>query len=64
MSTLVWSGVMGSLVDIYRNGSVVHSVNNNGEYTDNIGVKGGGSYTYKVCESGSTQCTSEQSIVF
>lgn len=61
---LVWSGVMGSLVDIYRNGSVVHSVNNNGEYTDNIGVKGGGSYTYKVCESGSTQCTSEQSIVF
>ncbi|AIY63847.1 S8 family serine peptidase [Pseudoalteromonas piratica] len=61
---LVWSGLMGSLVDIYRNGSVVDSVNNNGEYTDNIGVKGGGSYTYKVCESGSTQCTSEQSIVF
>lgn len=61
---LVWSGISGSSVDIYRNGTVVNSVSNNGEYTDNIGVKGGGSYTYKVCETGTNQCTSEQSVVF
>ncbi|KPV94822.1 Minor extracellular protease Epr precursor [Pseudoalteromonas sp. P1-9] len=61
---LVWSGISGSSVDIYRNGTVVTSVSNNGEYTDNIGVKGGGSYTYKVCEAGTNQCTSEQSVVF
>jgi PKD repeat protein len=46
---LVWSGG-GTDVDIFRDGSLLATVANSGAYTDNIDEKGGGSYTYTVCE--------------
>jgi hypothetical protein len=34
-------------------------------YTDNIGAKGGGSYTYQVCLTGSTEtCSATVRVVF
>jgi hypothetical protein len=39
-------------VDIYRSGSKVTTTANDGAYTDNIGNKGGGSYTYRGVRGG------------
>ena len=62
---LTWSGAGGAQVDIRRNGSVVATTANDGAYTDNIGAKGGGSYTYEVCEAGSaTICSQPLNVIF
>lgn len=55
---LVWSGASSSQVDIWRDGALVSTTANDGEHTD-TGSKGGGSYTYKVCEAGTTTCSNE-----
>ncbi len=60
---LSWNGAATSNVDIYRNGSKVTSVANNNSYTDTITAKGGGSYTYQVCEAQSTTVCSNNSTV-
>lgn len=52
---LTWSGSTASSFDIFRDGSYLTTVSG-GSYTDNIGVKGGGSYTYTVCEAGTATC--------
>ena len=61
---LVWSGATSTSVDVHRDGIKVVTTENDGAYTDNIGSKGGGSYTYKVCEAGTTTCSNEASVVF
>ena len=60
-----YSGATGSNVDIERNGVVVASPVNTGSYTDNIGLKGAGSYSYRVCEAGSSNnCSDLFQVVF
>jgi hypothetical protein len=62
---LTWSGATSTNVDVYRNGALLASTPNDGSYTDEINNRGGGSYTYKVCESGSTStCSNEATVVF
>ncbi|WP_196137812.1 S8 family serine peptidase [Aliikangiella sp. G2MR2-5] len=61
---LSWDGANGSDVDIYRNGSILTTTSNNGAYTDATNNRGGATYTYKVCESGTSDCSSEVSVVF
>lgn len=62
---LTWSGATSANVDIYRNGSIITRTTNDGLHTDAISTKGGGTYTYKVCEAGSTPaCSSPVTIVF
>ncbi|HUF86819.1 MAG TPA: S8 family serine peptidase [Thermohalobaculum sp.] len=56
---LSWSGATSTNVDIYRDGAVLTTTANDGAYTDNTGNKGGGSYTYQVCEAGSTSTCSD-----
>jgi subtilisin family serine protease len=60
---LSWSGAATSTVDVYRNGSKVGSVANTNSYTDTITTKGGGTYTYQVCEAQSTTVCSNNSTV-
>jgi len=60
---LVWSGATTTNVDIYRN-NVKITTANDGSHTDNIGQRGGGSYTYQVCEAGTTVCSPTVTIVF
>jgi len=50
---LEWSGATSTNVDIYRDGILITTTENDGFYTDNIGNVGGGSYTYQVFEEGS-----------
>lgn len=55
---LSWEGDNVSAVDIYRDGNLIAVHISGNTYTDDIGLKGGGSYRYQVCEAGSlTNCS-------
>ncbi len=59
---LSWSGASTSSVDIYRNGSLKTTTSNDGAYTDSFRTYG--SYTYKVCDQGSENCSDEVTVNF
>src|SRR5438034_3542419 len=59
---LLWTGATTNRVDIYRNGVVIARVANTGSYTDTLTVAG--TYTYKVCEAGTTNCSNEVTVHF
>lgn len=61
---LTWSGASGEQVDIRRNGTVVATTANDGFYTDNTGERGGRTYTYEVCEAGTSTCSNTSTVVF
>ena len=65
---LEWSGATTADVDIFRDGSLLMAPSpttpNDGAYTDNIDLKGGGSYTYTVCETGGGTCSDPINVVF
>jgi hypothetical protein len=59
---LTWSATTN--VNVTRDGNVIaENVTNNGTYTDNISAKGSGSYSYQVCEAGSTTTCSNTVLV-
>ena len=67
MVDLEWIGATSTRVDIYRNGSIIVTTKNDGSYTNRIRRSdgGGSSYTYKVCEKGSTSiCSNETTVNF
>jgi len=43
---------------------VVATTANDGSYTDNTGNKGRATYTYKVCEAGTQNCSNEVTVRF
>jgi hypothetical protein len=56
---LSWTNLGGTEVEVTRSitSPATWSVPNSGNYTDNLGLKGGGqTYEYRVCESGSSIC--------
>jgi subtilisin len=59
---LNWSPTKTGDVEIFRNGSLADTTNNDGAYTDGPLGKGGGSATYKVCEAGTTNCSSDVTV--
>ena len=62
---LTWSGATTANVDVYRNNNRITTTANDGFHTDNIGGKGNGTFTYKVCNAGSTTaCSNNSTIVF
>lgn len=62
---LTWTGITTSNVEIYRNGALSATVPNTGSYSDNTGVKGGGSFAYQVCEEGNpAKCSNVSSVTF
>jgi Matrixin/Fibronectin type III domain/Bacterial Ig domain len=60
---LNWSGLTGSRVDIYRNGSRQTTQNNTGSYTDSPNGRNS-SLTYKVCVAGTQTCTNDVSVSY
>lgn len=60
---LVWSGATSANVDVYRNGALVIITANDGTYTDRVGKKRG-TYTYRVCQAGTSACSNEASVTF
>jgi subtilisin family serine protease len=61
---LSWNGAKSEFVDVRRNGAVTTTTANDGSYTDKLATKGGGSYTYKVCEAATTTCSPEVTVTF
>ncbi|MEO5824882.1 MAG: S8 family serine peptidase [Gemmatimonadales bacterium] len=61
---LSWSGAASSSVDVFRANSKIATTTNDGAYTDNIGAKGSGSYTYQICEAGTTTCSNSVTVTF
>ncbi|HUF59794.1 MAG TPA: S8 family serine peptidase [Actinomycetota bacterium] len=63
---LTWSkgATLVLSVDVWRNGFRVVTTENDGSYTESLG-KGGGSYTYTVCEAGGTSnCSNGVTVTF
>jgi len=61
---LTWSGATGSKVDIFRNTAKVTTTENDGSYTDKTDLRGGGTYTYKVCNEGTSECSADVNVSF
>jgi subtilisin family serine protease len=59
---VTWSGAATSSVDIYRNGSLRTTTSNDGVYTDSF--KAYGSFTYKVCDQDTNNCSAEVTVNF
>jgi hypothetical protein len=55
---LTWAGGNEEQIDIYRNSILIARVPNNGNYIDNIGLKGKGQdYNYDICVYNTTACS-------
>ena len=62
---LSWNGVTSNNIDIYRNGVLITTVPNiPGFYTDNIGARGKGTFTYRVCDTGTQHCSNQVTVKF
>jgi PKD repeat protein len=65
-SRLTWAGSTTAL-DVYRGTTKVATTSNTGAYEDNLGVRGPGSYVYKVCETNTTAsatCSNTATVTF
>ena len=62
--SLSWTG--STSVDIYRNGTLLNPTVaiNGSSHDDNIGVKGGATYTHQVCQTGTSTCSNVTTTVF
>jgi PKD repeat protein len=61
---LEWSGSTVASFDILRDGATIATVVDVVAYTDVIGKRGLPSYTYQVCEAGTTVCSNVATVTF
>jgi hypothetical protein len=59
---LNYIGATSPTVDVFRDGALLATVNNDGSYVDVLTVRG--IYTYQVCEAGTTNCSNEVTVTF
>jgi subtilisin family serine protease len=59
---VTWSDAVTSSVDIYRNDALRTTTTNDGSYTDSFRTYG--SFTYKVCDQGTSNCSAEVTVTF
>jgi hypothetical protein len=59
---LVWSGLTSASVDVYRNAVKISVKENDGSASDRISSRG--TYTYKLCNQGTSTCTNQASVTF
>jgi hypothetical protein len=63
-STLTWSGATGTNVDVYRNSVKIITTANDGTHADQLAKNQLGTFTYKVCNVGTTTCSNDASITY
>lgn len=63
-TALSWNGFSATSIDVYRNNVKVMQTANDGSATDNINVKGTGTYSYKACAAGTSTCSSSVAVTF
>ena len=61
---LSWSGATSTSVDVYRNGTRIVTTPNDGAHTDSTGTKGGATFTYRVCNQGTSTCSADVTVRF
>jgi len=61
---LSWKGLSTASTDVYRNSSKAMTTANDGSETDPINKKGAATYTYKVCDAGTTNCSNTVTVTF
>ena len=61
---LTWSGAASTNVDVYRNNVIITTTANDGAHRDDINLRGGGSYSYRVCEAGTSTCSNTATVTF
>jgi len=61
---LSWNGATSNNIDVYRNGVLIASVPTISGYTDHIGARGKGTYTYRVCDAGTQNCSNQVTVRF
>ena len=62
---LNWSGPSSTDIDVYRDGTLIATMPNDGSYIDSTGDTGPARYTYQVCEADGTQaCSNEVTVTF
>ncbi|MGH3680213.1 MAG: S8 family serine peptidase, partial [Natronosporangium sp.] len=61
---LSWRDATAPEVDIHRDGDLVATVPNPGSHTDQVGGRGPGSYTYRVCDAGTDHCSDPATVWF
>jgi hypothetical protein len=54
---LRWLGATSSQINIFRNGAFILTTPNDGAQTDLLNAKGHGTYTYAVCQTGTSTCS-------
>lgn len=59
---LTWSGSTATSIDVFRNGALIVTTPNDGFHTDS--VRSAGTYTYKVCNAGTTTCSNTATVTF
>jgi PKD repeat protein len=60
--TLRWTGATGTTVDVYRNGPFLTNTANDGVFGNSRTAQGPATYTYKVCQAGTTICSNEATV--
>jgi hypothetical protein len=61
---LAWSGAVSADVELWRDGVLIDTTPNDGFYRDNLGRGVTGSFTYRVCEPGGSECSNTVTIIF
>lgn len=61
---LSWSGSSAGNIDVFRNNSKLATVSNSGKYTDATGLRGSASFSYQVCNAGTTTCSNTITVSF
>ena len=61
---LTWNGANSANIDVYRNGVLIATTQNDGGYDDSTGDTGRAQYTYRVCEAGTGACSNDVIVNF
>lgn len=64
LMALTWTGASGTTVDVYRNGRFLRNTANTGKHTNSVLGLTAATYTYKVCQKGTTTCSHEATVTF
>ena len=61
---LTWSGATSANIDVYRDGVLIATTPDDGQYDDSTGDTGQARYKYRVCEAGTSTCSNVTKVTF
>lgn len=62
---LSWFGANSKSLDVYREGKLIKTIENNGNFIDSLNAKTkGASYTYELCEAKTVTCSNHVTYTF